>query len=607
MSERYSKLFSLPENLYAAGSPVVIAAGALLKDNQTGKVIAQIKMRSISGKRIKAAKVSVVPLDTVGNILGDAVQYQYLDLNVGRDEDFGAKAPISMPNAATRGFFVSVEEIAFIDNTVWRSNGEPWKMLPKQQPLGLVHSLELEKQFHIKFGHDYKYIPLVKHDLWFCACGALNHSKEADCHTCRRSLAVLNSIDIAELNREKDARLAAEKEQADRAAEAARIAAEQARVRAKKNGKIAAIIIPIVVVIVVAAVLISGVVKKNNAYNDALALMDAGQYEQAIEAFTVLDGYKDSAEQIQLAEAAMLEEQKAKAYAEAIALLEAGKYGEAYAAFEALGDYKNAKEFLSSFGYYLVESDGVQYKYDTYGNLVEEDHGNWDYYYQYTDNLLVCEGNLGSDWAKTEYTYYPDGTLKSRTAGISRASNGNVMWQTVYYNEAGYPETAVHERDSNPYENTTWNLSYTLSDSGSITALTCSVQNYGEAEAVMESFDFSDHNGFVSIEIVENYSTPVRLTFTNVDRTYAEYYFLNYSSYFKSFSMRKDWERTTEYDESGKIASETTVYPGSGLKTTKDYSYDNQGNLIKDRSKDSAGNSHETTYTYGYIYCPDAT
>ena len=35
MSERYSKVFSLPENLYAEGAPVVIAAGALLKDNQT--------------------------------------------------------------------------------------------------------------------------------------------------------------------------------------------------------------------------------------------------------------------------------------------------------------------------------------------------------------------------------------------------------------------------------------------------------------------------------------------------------------------------------------------------------------------------------------------
>ena len=70
MSERYSRLFTLPENLYAAGSPVVIAAGALLKDNQTGKVIAQLKMRNISPKPIKAATVSIHPLDTVGNPLG---------------------------------------------------------------------------------------------------------------------------------------------------------------------------------------------------------------------------------------------------------------------------------------------------------------------------------------------------------------------------------------------------------------------------------------------------------------------------------------------------------------------------------------------------------
>lgn len=33
MGDRYSKLFALPENLYSAGAPVVIAAGALQKDN----------------------------------------------------------------------------------------------------------------------------------------------------------------------------------------------------------------------------------------------------------------------------------------------------------------------------------------------------------------------------------------------------------------------------------------------------------------------------------------------------------------------------------------------------------------------------------------------
>ena len=119
MSERYSKLFSLLENLYAAGSPVVIAAGALLKDNQTGKVIAQLKMRNISQKPIKAAKVSIHPLDTVGNPLGGKIEYQYLDLSAARDEDFGQKAPVALADASTRSFTTSVEEIVFADNSIW--------------------------------------------------------------------------------------------------------------------------------------------------------------------------------------------------------------------------------------------------------------------------------------------------------------------------------------------------------------------------------------------------------------------------------------------------------------------------------------------------------
>ncbi len=43
--------FSLPKKISAPeGSPVIIAAGALLKDNQTGRVIAQLKLCNINLK-----------------------------------------------------------------------------------------------------------------------------------------------------------------------------------------------------------------------------------------------------------------------------------------------------------------------------------------------------------------------------------------------------------------------------------------------------------------------------------------------------------------------------------------------------------------------------
>ena len=75
MSERYSRLFTLPENLYAVGSPVVIAAGTLLKDNQTGKIVAQLKLKSISPKAIKAVKVRLDLFDTAGKPIDEPVVY----------------------------------------------------------------------------------------------------------------------------------------------------------------------------------------------------------------------------------------------------------------------------------------------------------------------------------------------------------------------------------------------------------------------------------------------------------------------------------------------------------------------------------------------------
>ena len=94
MSERYTKVFDLPKNMYAENAPVVISAGALLKDNQTGTILAQLKIKNITNKVIKAAKISILSFDTVGKQIGDETNHEYLDLSIGRDYEFGQKVPI---------------------------------------------------------------------------------------------------------------------------------------------------------------------------------------------------------------------------------------------------------------------------------------------------------------------------------------------------------------------------------------------------------------------------------------------------------------------------------------------------------------------------------
>ena len=81
MAERYTRLYTLPENLYTEGAPLVIAAGALLKDNQTGKVLAQLKYRSICSRPIRAIKVLITGYDMAKAVVCQE-EHQYLDLSL---------------------------------------------------------------------------------------------------------------------------------------------------------------------------------------------------------------------------------------------------------------------------------------------------------------------------------------------------------------------------------------------------------------------------------------------------------------------------------------------------------------------------------------------
>ena len=69
MTERYTYLYHLPRDLYAPGCPVLIAAGALVRDNHTDRYLAQLKLQRISGKPIRSVTVEILPLDAQGRVL----------------------------------------------------------------------------------------------------------------------------------------------------------------------------------------------------------------------------------------------------------------------------------------------------------------------------------------------------------------------------------------------------------------------------------------------------------------------------------------------------------------------------------------------------------
>lgn len=384
MSERYTRLFALEENLYSDGSPVVISAGALLKDNQTGAVLAQLKIRNIGGKTIKAAAVRITCFDTVGKPLEGTAEKEYLDLTAGRDEEFGQKSLVSLPDTSARSFSVAVTWVAFSDNTVWNASEEELSALPKQDSLSEVFGdEELVKQYRLKYGAGIKSFPRKYKDLWFCACGAFNHADEEVCHVCGQKLAALLPFDAEALKAEKDKRLQKEADERRRAEEQAKVAAAEKAARAKKAAqkakKIVAIVIPVVCACVAFVFLLTQVIIPKQKYNEAMRLIDAGEYDAAYEMLEKLGNTEAIA---------------ANKYNRAMEYIDAQDYETAWELLDGLesGDIKEAKDNL----FHIIEEKDA----DLYNRLFlfEASVGDTIFWGSYEQDNNKANGTESIEW-----------------------------------------------------------------------------------------------------------------------------------------------------------------------------------------------------------------
>lgn len=123
MSKRYVRLFSLPENLGLEDCPIVISAGALLKDTATEKILAQLKLRNLSPRKVTAVQIKINAYDPAGVELGGVDTFSYHGLNIPIDGEFGTQTPIYLPDAATRSFTVDILSVTFADGSIYQPTG----------------------------------------------------------------------------------------------------------------------------------------------------------------------------------------------------------------------------------------------------------------------------------------------------------------------------------------------------------------------------------------------------------------------------------------------------------------------------------------------------
>ena len=365
---------------------------------------------------------------------------------------------------------------------------------------------------------------------------------------CQNKIGELKAMEeAARLERERQAEIERQKVAEE---------AEAAKAHSKKMGKIAAIVVPILIFVIVAAILISNSVKKSNAYDFALSLMESGQYEDAIEQFSALGDYKDCVEQIKIAEQrieqmeqaereAALEAERNEKYNYAISLLNAGtpeKDAEAYAIFNELGDYKDSASYLADFRYLLLKSrflieNGAttSYVYDSHGRVAEKWLSEHQVYkYNYSD-----DGTYSSDYYVSErlmYTYRYN-IRGDMTHEISHHAGGERVYEWEYA-EDGMSKTRTVINDGQVSQTRVFPL-----------------DEYGNSL---------------------------------VDESWFEYKYT--------------------YDDYGQIL-QSEKYWNDEFKEYTNYTYDEYGNVTSLERGDASGLLYKQEYelTYGYIYCPDAT
>ncbi len=360
MSERYSRIRNIQAPLYGIGYPVMVEAGALLKDNKTNDTVLQLQFRNISDKVVKAVSVSIQGYDMFEAVAGEEVPHEYVDLGAKRDDLFGDRQAIILKEPAIKRVGIKLLWVYFADDSTWKPEDEELSPIGQTEKLtGYFDEKQLE-QYRADTGAEGDLKPFIVKDLWYCSCGAINHAEEERCHKCgkewdslvkhldkgridseleeARKTAIYESAEaerskdtVPALNkaielygtisgwRDADDKIVLCNSRVDEIVEEKNIKKAQTKKGMKRAGLIAAI-----AALCVAVVLLTiNVFIPSAKYNKALAKVENGEYMEAIATFEELGDYKDSSEQVINAY-----------YLQGLDLLESGEYQQALESFK---------------------------------------------------------------------------------------------------------------------------------------------------------------------------------------------------------------------------------------------------------------------------------
>ena len=288
MSERYKQV-KLYENFkFCPTSPIDILKGAIYIDNVTNKAIFQLKFINMQVKYIKAVYIQIKGSNDLGEEIENK-EYAYLDLNIGKGQEFGTDNLKELNDNTIRNIKVTINKVIYEDNTIWENKENiSYDRTPLNEIDNNLSFFANKKAVAQGLQLSNIYYPTESQNYWTCICGTSNSNSNDKCYRCGCSKDIaFNQYNKNQL--QKDLTVYKEQEQ-----EKQKQKQEIKKQKLKKIKKITIICIPIVIISVILLYFFNVESAKSIKYKNAIENYNNKDFDEAIELFTELGDYKDS-------------------------------------------------------------------------------------------------------------------------------------------------------------------------------------------------------------------------------------------------------------------------------------------------------------------------
>ncbi len=303
---------------------------------------------------------------------------------------------------------------------------------------------------------------------------------------------------------------------------------------------------------------------------------------------------------------AMREAKKGRQYENALALIKDGEYEQAYALLKEIGDYEDAKKYLSHFRYLPIEvtweqrdtSESASFSYNdrdllarltTTSILGHTDTS--EYAYDERGNLSKMDGPSYPDYGENKCTYTNTYDEKGRLSQTVKTVSGKNVATTLYtYDGQG---NLTEERTAYHLSGLTYVRTYAYDTAGRLTRYAYSYCDISEADVV---YIYDEKGNLIKETKTDKYGELYTYEYT-YDET---------GNLTKKFCRFYDYTNETyeyAYDKEGKVTKRIYTNPYHDT-VTYTYTYDKKNGLVKESFTDGEGYTETATITYTLVYLP---